>query len=570
MTGMAAFYPRGDGILATIGTKMDPSSWDTEADIVVVGTGAAGLVATLAASEAGASVELHEKTALVGGTTAISGGVVWVPNNHRMAEAGLADSRDDAVHYIERMAEGRGDRQLIERYVDECVSVIRFLEERAAMRFHALVDYPDYQPELPGGRSGGRPLDQDLFDTNELGAWKDRLRSNPVNGGAPMTIREAMGWNVFANPSGFPFREVRDRWNRGVVHGGTALIGRLLKACLERGVEPKLSSRARELVRSASGAVVGIRLQQEGHSQCVRAHKGVILASGGFEWNQELCRRFLAGIPTHPSTPPANEGDGLLMAMTAGAELDAMSQAWWCPSVVVPGEQYEGVPMSRPEFSIRCLPHSIIVNRRGARFTNEAHNYNDMSKPFFHHDPWHYEQVNVPAWLIVDQSYMDKYAFLTTVPGRPVPPWIERGETPEALAAVLGIDPAGLRRTLDRFNGFAETGFDVDFGRGESAFSRFYGDRAHQPNPNLGKVDRAPYYGIAIYPGTLGTKGGPRVDADARVRRIGGGVIEGLYAAGNAMGAFTGAGYPGPGVTIAAAMTFGYLAARHAAARPMR
>jgi succinate dehydrogenase/fumarate reductase flavoprotein subunit len=548
---------------------MKPASWDAQADVVVMGTGAAGLVATLAAREKGASVALLEKTTLVGGTTAISGGVVWVPNNHHMAQAGLVDSREDAIRYIERMAEGRGDRELIERYVDECVHVVRFLEDQAAMRFHALTDYPDYQPELPGGRAGGRPLDQDLFDTNELGAFKDALRRNPVNGGAPMTIREAMAWNVFANPSGFPFREVRERYRQGIVHGGTALVGRLLKACLDRGVEPRLSSRARELVKNGDGGVIGVRVEEEGRALHIRADRGVILASGGFEWNAELCRRFLAGIPTHPSTPPANEGDGLVMAMAMGAELESMSQAWWCPSVVVPGEHYDGAPMNRPEFSIRCLPHSLIVNRRGARFTNEAHNYNDMSKPFFHHDPWHYEQLNVPAWLIVDQSYLDKYAFLTTVPGRPMPAWIACADTPEDLAVKLGIDPAGLRGTLDRFNRYAETGVDADFGRGESAFSRFYGDRAHAPNPNLGKVDRAPFYGVPIYPGTLGTKGGPRVDADARVRRVGGGVVDGLYAAGNAMGSFTGPGYPGPGVTIAAAMTFGYLAARHAANRSL-
>lgn len=550
-----------------MGVRDAMPSWDLDTDVVVVGTGAAGLVAALAAREGGATVVLLEKANVVGGTTAISGGVIWVPNNRQMAEAGLRDSREEAIGYIERMAEGRGDRALIERFVDESVRVVKFLEERAAIRFHALTDYPDYQPELPGGRNGGRPLDQDLFDTAELGAWGVRLRRNPVNGGAPMTIREAMAWNVFANPSGFPYREVRDRAKRGIVHGGTALAGRLLKACLDRGIEPQLSTRARELVTDGAGNIVGLCVEHAGAVRRIRARKGVILASGGFEWNRELCRAFLLGIPTHPATPPANEGDGLLMAMAVGAELDAMSQAWWCPSVVVPGETYDGAPMYRPEFSVRCLPHSIIVNRRGVRFTNEAHNYNDMSKPFFHHDPWRYEQINVPAWLIVDQNFLDKYVFLTAVPGRPVPDWIVRADTPEELATKLGIDPHGFRATLARFNHFAESGKDADFGRGDSAFSRFYGDRAAPANPNLGKVERAPFYGVPIYPGTLGTKGGPKVNADAEVRRVDGKTIEGLYAAGNAMGAFCGPGYPGPGVTIAVALTWGFLAGRHAAAR---
>jgi 3-oxosteroid 1-dehydrogenase len=536
-------------------------------DVVVVGTGAAGLAAALAAHEEGATVALLEKSELVGGTTAISGGVIWVPCNRQMSEAGLADSRDRAIAYIERMAEGRGDPELIQRFVDEAPRVVAFLEERASIRFHALTDYPDYQPELPGGQSGGRPLDQDLFDTNELGDWGARLRRNPVNGGAPMTIREAMAWNVFANPSGFPFREVSARAKRGVVHGGTALVGRLLKACLERGIEPRLACRARDLCHDDAERVTGVVTEAAGKDLQIDATGGVILASGGFEWNQELCRAFLAGVPTHPATPRANEGDGLLMAMRSGAKLDAMSQAWWCPSVVVPGETYDGAPMYRPEFAARCLPHSVIVNRHGQRFTNEAHNYNDMSKPFFHHDPWRYQQVNVPAWLIVDQSYLDKYAFLTAFPGRPVPDFITRGETLDDLATKLGIDPIGLAATLERFNRFVETGHDADFGRGESAFNRFYGDRDARPNPNLGKLERPPFYGVPIYPGTLGTKGGPKVDRDARVVRADRSVIAGLYAAGNVMGSFCGPGYPGPGVTIAAALTWGFFAGRHAAQR---
>jgi 3-oxosteroid 1-dehydrogenase len=542
-------------------------AWDASADIVVVGTGAAGLTAALTAREANASVIVLERSAFVGGTTAVSGGVIWVPNNHHMSEIGVADSRADALHYIETMAERRGDHELIERYLDESIQVVKFLERHAGIRFNPIPDYPDYQPELPGSRIGGRPLDQDLFDTNELGEWQNRLRRNPVNGGAPMTIREAMAWNVFASPSGFPFREIRERAKRGMVHGGAALIGRLLKACLDRGVAPRLSARARALITDTRGAVIGVRLEREGGSESIRAHKGVILASGGFEWNRELCRDFLLGLPTHPGSPPGNEGDGLLMAMAVGAELGAMSQAWWCPSVAVPGEQYEGAPMYRPEFSVRCLPHSIIVNRHGARFTNEAHNYNDMSKPFFHHDPWHYEQLNVPAWLIVDQSYLDKYVFITAAPGRPLPAWIERADTPQALAEKLGIEARGFCETLARFNRFAETGVDADFGRGASAFNRFYGDPNHLPNPNLGPLARPPFCGIPIYPGTLGTKGGPKVNEHAQVRRVGGAPIDGLYAAGNAMAAFCGPGYPGPGITIAAAMTWGYLAAQHAAAR---
>ena len=280
--------------------EREPLNWDDETDVIVVGTGAAGLVAALAAHEEGASVTLLEKADVVGGTTAISGGVIWVPGNRQMAEAGLSDSRDDAILYIEHMAEGRGDRALIERFVDQAVRVVAFLEERAAIRFHSLVDYPDYQPELPGGRNGGRPLDQDLFDASELGSFAARLRRNPVNGAMPMTIREAMAWNVFAQPSGFPYREVRDRGKRGIVHGGAALVGRLLLACLARRIEPRLATRARELTTDTAGNVIGLRVEHAGTSRWIRARRGVILASGGFEWNQAPAPAVVGGVPPPP------------------------------------------------------------------------------------------------------------------------------------------------------------------------------------------------------------------------------------------------------------------------------
>jgi 3-oxosteroid 1-dehydrogenase len=325
-----------------------------------------------------------------------------------------------------------------------------------------------------------------------------------------------------------------------------------------------LSVRARELLVE-DDRICGLRAEQGGREVVLRAKRGVILATGGFEWNKELCAQFLGGLVTHPPSPPSSEGDGLKMAMALGADLANMSAAWWCPSVVVPGEEYDGRPLSRGDFAVRSLPHSIIVNRQGQRFVNEAHNYNDMMKPFFTFDPVSYERPNLPAFLIVDQSFRDRYMLMTLLPGQPSPPWLPQADTLEGLARKIGVDPAGLMATAQRFNAFAREGVDRDFRRGESAYDHFYGDPEHGPNPNLGPLEKPPFFALQVFPGSIGTKGGPRVNEDGEVLRVDGAPIRGLYAAGNVMAGVTGPGYPGAGSTIGTGMTFGFLAARHAA-----
>ena len=291
----------------------------------------------------------------------------------------------------------------------------------------------------------------------------------------------------------------------------------------------------------------------------------MVLASGGFEWSRELTAQFLGGVLTHPNSPPTNEGDGLRMAMSVGADLANMSEAWWCPSLVIPGEEYDGRQLHRGDFATRSMPHTIIVNRRGRRFVNEAQNYNDLMKAFFAFEPNAYERPNLPAWLVFDHAYLEKYALMTVMPGQPVPEWLVRAETLDDLARTIGVDARGLAQTVERFNGFALEGADPEFGRGQSLYDRFYGDPDHAPNPNLGLIGKKPFYALEVHPGAIGTKGGARVNADAQVLRVDGAPIAGLYAAGNAMAGVTGAGYPGAGATISAAMTFGYLAGRHAA-----
>ncbi len=533
-------------------------------DVVIVGSGAAGMAAALAAHQSRIKVVMLEKSPLVGGTTAVSGGVLWIPNNPHMKDVGVSDSREEALAYVRRLADGRSDDKLIETFLDTSLTMLKFIEDETPVKFAALSGYPDYHPEFPGGKPGGRSLDPGLFNTHELGEWKKKLRRSPIFGMTAMSVTEATEWGVFSKPNSLPFSLLGKRFSEGLVCYGGALAGGLLKALLDRKIEPQLGVAAQELIVD-DGRVVGLKAMQGDIEITVSAKRGVILASGGFEWNQKLTAQFLGGQVTHPNSPPTNQGDGLKMAMAVGADLANMSEAWWCPSVVIPGEEYDGRPLYRGDFATRSMPHSILVNRKGRRFVNEAHNYNDMMKPFFHFDEVAYERPNLPAFLILDSNYVAKYALLTSLPGMKIPDWIPRADSLDALATQIGVDAAGLAATVARFNQFAERGIDEDFRRGESQYDHLYGDPEHKPNANLGTIAKAPFYGLQIHPGAIGTKGGPRTDEHARVLHVSGAPIPGLYAAGNVMAGVTGPGYPGAGSTIGAAMTFGYIAGMHAA-----
>jgi len=541
-----------------------PEKWDLETDVLVMGTGGGGLTAAIMAHDMGAKVTVIERSDKVGGTTAISGGGIWVPCNHHMAEKDLSDSREDALTYCKALTKNRAADELLEAYLDTGPEMVRYLEANTPLRMECAA-FPDYHPEMPGAHNGeaSRTLGPHIYSTNELGDAAIHFRPNPIMA-LPMSYPEMDKWCTLSKPYQIPFDVIQERMEAGFIGLGGALMAPLYKACLDRGIEPMLNTRGKELIM-AEDRVLGLTAEQGDKKIHIGTNKSVILASGGFEWNDALKARFLPYDLTHPNSPPHNEGDGLKMAMSVGADLGSMGENWGFPSLVIPGMEYDGRQLNQPCLVERCLPHAIIVNRKGKRFVNESANYNDMAKAFYVVDANTCEYSNIPAWIVLDQQYFDNYSFAGLLPGSPVPEYVERADTLEQLAEKAGMDPAGLAATVRQFNEYARQGTDPDFQSGASAYDRYYGDKDHTPNPNLGTLEKPPFYASQLHSGTLGTKGGPRTNEKAQVLHVSGKPIPGLYAVGNAAAGVSGPSYWGGGATIGISMVFGYIAGRAAA-----
>jgi len=541
-----------------------PDRWDLEVDVAVLGSGASATTAAILAADNGAEVALLERAETVGGTTALSGGVLWVPNNPHMAEAGIEDSREDALAYLNSLSLGMMDDELVETLVDTGPQMLRYMEENTPVSLHVFEGYPDYHPENPGGKpEGGRSLDNDLFPFEELGPWAERVNHQPDAVFFPATMLEIDTKRV----DDIPPDVMEARRARDMRSTGQALAGSLIKGCLDREIPVHTATRARELVLDENDAVVGVRAERNGADYFVKARKAVVIGSGGFEWNQDLVRAFLRGPMTAPTSTPENEGDGLLMAMGAGAALGNMSEAWWIPGIHIPGDEMRGRTFARLILAERTWPRSIIVNRYGKRFMNEAANYNAVGHAFHTFDPNTFEFINLPAWLIVDSQYQPPIARHRVGPD--APDWIRRADSLAELAADIDVDAAGLEETVARFNEGVARGEDPEFQRGVSAYDSYNGDRWQKaPFTTLGPIDTPPYYAAQIESGALGTKGGPKTNARAQVLRATGGVTPGLYAVGNAMAGVTAMVYGGAGGTLGPGMTFGYIAGMNAAQEP--
>ena len=501
------------------------------ASVIVVGSGAAGLTAAVAAAQAGAEVTVVERAEVLGGTTALSGGLAWMPANRLMAAEGVDDSPAEARRYLRALRLGDVDDALVDHFADQAPAVADWLESATGLSWQT-VPYPDYHPELPGGKSGHRPLEP---QPREVPPDLDqRIRTAP-NVIAPITYRELATGNI-------DWDDVADRSRHGVITMGRSMIASLTEAAEAAGAVILTGIDVDGLAQSG-GTVNGVRVGPD-----VLAGQ-VILASGGFERDPALVQAFLRGPMTGPVGAPGMDGTALRLALAAGAELGNMAEAWWCPAMTVPGETIDGEAFHRLVLTERARPGSLMVDSRGRRFTNEARNYNDVGRAMQSFDPTGFQYPAATAWLVFDASYRRRYHLGPLRRDDPDPKWLYRADNLADLAAVIDVDGDELTASVTRFNQHAVTGDDPDFGRGRSIYDRFVGDPS-APHSTLGPVDEPPFYAVRLHPGCLGTKGGPRTNIHGQVRHQDGHLIEGLYAVGNAAASPLGVAYPGAGGTI--------------------
>ena len=550
--------------------------WDQSFDVIVVGSGAGGMTAALTASAAGARVLLLEKAPKYGGSTALSGGGIWAPNNPTLVRQGLGDDPADVRSYLHAVIGDRVPAGRIDTFAAAAPRALEFLEKQSPhLRFFWCRGYSDYHPEFPGGRPNGRSIEALPFDKRQLGPMEDDLLETGIQGPAGLWItatdfhdlnqvtRTWLGKKAFLRAAGRVATNVVRR--RRMATTGSALVGRLRLALADAGVDVWLSAPLTSLI-SEGGRVVGVSAERDGKAVRLEARQGVILATGGFDHNPELRAKYLSTVDHDWSMgAPTNTGDGIRLGEDLGAGLDLMDDAWWMPAI----EQPKGRLF--PLVSERSMPGSLIVNQAGRRFTNESAPYVN-----FIHDQLSLESEkggHVPAWFIMDQRARQRYTFAGIPPYQPLPKsWfgigtVHSSSTLEGLAEKIGVPADTLADTVQRFNAAARRGRDDDFQRGDSAYDRYYGDPT-LANPCLNELVKAPYFAAKLVPGDLGTKGGLLTDEQARVLKEDGSVIDGLYAVGNTSASVMGNEYAGAGATIGPSLTFGWVAARHATGDP--
>jgi len=565
-------------------TSDEPAITSLDAyDLIVVGGGAAGLTAASVAAAEHRSVLLVEYAPVIGGTTAISGGMVWIPANHKMAEAGIPDSLDAANVYLDNTLPASSNPRLREAFLAHGDEALRYLDARTAVHLRCVRTYPDYHPDLPGATAGGRVLEAIPFDGRELGRSFSLLRP-PLPEftlfGGMMVSRDDIPHLRKAGHSlrsaGRVFRLVgaylmqRLRAPRGTtLYLGNALAGRLLKSALDLGVEIRLGISVEKLT-VADGRVTGIEITASKQRKIVRAHRGVVLATGGISHDVELRRQHVPAQAGHFSAAvsPGAAKSGARLALEVGAQMCDVGEngAFWVPSSrFTRRDRTEGV---FPHIvTDRAKPGLIAVDATGRRFVNEAVSYHDFGLAQLRA-----ASTAIPAYLICDRRFLWKYGigrvkpFTVSVAADIASGYLKRASTLAFLAEALGVPAGTLVATVETFNEDARKGVDRQFGRGSNIYQRHLGDAEHKPNPCVAPIEKSPFYGVAVYPADLGMSAGLLTDETARVLARGGSVIPGLYACGNDMNSLMEGAYPGPGITLGPALTFAYLAARHAAA----
>ena len=548
-----------------------------ECDVLVIGSGAGGLSAAVTAARHGLEVIVAEKDALFGGTTARSGGWLWIPNHPMQREIGVSDSLEEASTYLLDQAGEKFDPERVNAFLVNGPRMVEYFMRETAVRFDPSATFSDYHPDAPGGKPGGRSIVARAFDGRELGAMLAKLRPPlpelTVFGimiGSGVELTHFMRWSKSLESAAFVARRLLGHGVAKLVHGrgvrltnGNALAGRLLKSAMDCGVQLWASSPARELERR-DNAVCGAILERDGGRLRVAARRGVVLACGGFPQDRERRARRFPHREHHSPAPESNTGDGLRLAAAAGAKIDESlpNAAAWVPVSRVP--RAGGGFGLFPHFIDRAKPGVIAVTKKGTRFVNEGNSYHDFIQALL-------AAGETSAWLVTDHRAIRAYG-LGFVKPRPLPlgahlasGYLRRGATVSGLARATGIDAAALQASVAEYNRHAARGEDPAFGKGSTAYNRFYGDPDIAPNPCVAPLARPPYYAVEVLVGDLGTYDGIVTNGNAQVLDANKRPIAGLYAAGNDALSIMGGNYPGPGITLGPAMTFGWLAGRHLA-----
>ncbi len=536
--------------------------FDKTYDVVVVGTGAAAFATALGAVDSGLTVLMLESTDKWGGNSAMSGGGMWLPNNPLLRAAGVGDSREEALTYLEATVgnEGRAtSRARKEAFVDGVDDFVN-TAQKYGMKFQRAAEYADYYPEKPGGKIG-RSIEHSPFNLRVIGTWWKSSR-------APMAVpiltddvwlltRSWSTWSGFKRGVQLVFRVLGGLLRGAKLAGiGAGLTASFLKiVVVDKKGELWLESPLEDLVVEY-GRVTGVRVTHEGKAMTIGATRGVMLAGGGFDFNKAWRQKY-HGIDGAPSGAPGNLGKPIDIAMKHGAATELLDDAWWGASVAPTSKSGAGFIVGE-----RAMPYSIIVDAKGARFANESESYVDLGHHMLEHDK------DGAYWMVTDARHGRRYLRTFFIDPKVKKAMaaegvVFHGETLEELAKKIGAPQ--LVNTVQRFNGFARAGVDGDYGRGNSAYDRYYSDPSVQPNPNLAPLERGPFTAFKLVIGDLGTKGGVVTDEFARALREDGSVIEGLYSSGNNSAAVMGRTYPGPGSTLGPAVVFGLRAARHMA-----
>ncbi|MFF0081207.1 3-oxosteroid 1-dehydrogenase [Streptomyces canus] len=559
----------GAGAAVAAGVQQGASAADLPPlgtyDVVVIGSGAAGMTAALTAAKQGLSTVVLEKAPTFGGSAARSGAGIWIPNNPVLLAAGVPDTPAKAAAYLAAVVGPDVPVARQRAFLAHGPAMISFVMANSPLRFRWMEGYSDYYPELPGGLPGGRSIEPDQLDGKLLGAELAHLNPPYLDVPAGLVVFSAdykwLALSAVSVKGAAVAAECLARGTKAALLGQTPLtMGQSLAAGLRKGLQDagvavRLNTPLAELYVD-KGAVAGAVTP----GGLYRARRGVIVGSGGFEHNAAMRAQYQRQPIGTEWTVGAKEntGDGIRAGQRLGADVALMDDAWWGPAIPLPGDPYFCL-------AERTLPGGLIVNAAGRRFVNEAAPYSDVVHTMYDRNP---TDPDIPAWLVVDQNYRNRYLFRDIAPTFVLPDdWYGSGAarkawTVDALAASIGVPAAALRATVDRFNSLALKGDDPDFGRGDSAYDHYYTDPSVLPNSCLAPLWLPPYYAFRLVPGDLGTKGGLVTDARARVLRPDGSVVPGLYAAGNASAAVMGHSYAGAGSTIGPAMTFGYIAAR--------